>query len=344
MPVLANVLIKAKENMLSVFATDLEVSLKDQIPVDIDSEGGVVVNARVFFDIIKELNDGKIQLTKKENNWLEIKQGKAISNIVGIDVNDFPSLPTYSGEKFSKVPSQVICDMIEKTIYSVSNDETRYHLNGVYFEQCSKGNKNTYRMVATDGHRLSVVDRESKEKISMEEGVIIPRKGLHEIKKLLESIDGEFEMAVEGSQIIIRYETTVLMVRLIEGKYPNYEQLIPKNLSSTVNLKKDKFLTSLRRVALLSNQKSRGVTFTLNSGKMEITSNSPEVGDSKEEIDVDYSGDELKIGFNSKFILDVLNSTNEESISLELKDGLSPGLLKPEQDSSYTCVIMPMRI
>ncbi len=344
MPVLVNILLSTGKNALTVFATDLEVSLTDQVSANIKKEGQVAVGAKVFFDVIRELNEGKIHLTKKENNWLEIKQNKSVSNIVGISVKEYPKLPTHSAEKFVKMSAAIICEMIEKTIYSVSSDETRYHLNGVYFEQYSKNNKTFYRMVATDGHRLSMIDRTSNEEININSGVIIPRKGLSEIKKLLDAVDGEFEIAVEGSQVVIRYKTTLLMIRLIEGKYPNYEQLLPKKLSSVINLQKNNLLTSLKRVSLLSNQKSKGVTFTFNSGKMEITSNNPDLGDSKEEVEINYEGNELKIGFNAKYILEVLSSINEENIKLELKDQLSPGLIRPETDSNYTCVVMPMRI
>ena len=201
-------------------------------------------------------------------------------------------------------------------------------------------------MVATDGHRLCMINRNIGDKIvgTSGQGVIIPRKGLNEIRKLLDGLDGNFEIAFEGAQLIVRAESTLLMIRLIEGKYPNYQQLIPQTLKQTIKVRRDELYSTLKRVSLLSNQKSKGVTFALSSGRMEVSSNNPEMGDAKEELEIDYKGDEFKIGFNAKYILDVLNSIGEETVTLEMNDQLSPGLVKPEADPQYTCVVMPMRI
>lgn len=350
MPILINVLLEAKDNSLRVFATDLEVSLTDDATVKVSSEGKVAVNAKSLFDIIKELPEGLVVLEKKENNWLKISQNKAVFNIVGISPEEYPVFPTFVTKNFMKLEADVLSEMIEKTIYSVSNDETRYHLNGVFFEKQFEGDEIIYRMVATDGHRLSLVDRKSssKDMTKMNEGerqgVIIPRKGLNEIKKLLDSVEKDVDMAIEGSQLIIKNGSTVLMVRLIEGKYPNYQQLIPQNLPENLVVNREALFSSLKRVSLLSNAKSKGVTLNLTHGRLEITSNNPELGDAKEELEVDYSGKDIKIGFNAKYILDVLSSMNDEAVQVELNDQLSPGLVRPHNDKSYTCVVMPMRI
>ena len=177
--------------------------------------------------------------------------------------------------------------MIEKTIYSVSTDESRYHLNGVYMEQKPDF---SYTLVATDGHRLSLINRNipSINTHRQSPGVIIPRKGLNEIKKLLETFEGNLEFTIDGPQIILRHENTILMIRLVEGKYPSYQQFIPQKLSFKICVNREAFLASLKRVSLLANQKSKAVTLTISKGKMEITSNNPELGDAKEELDVDF--------------------------------------------------------
>lgn len=196
MPVLVNVLLETENQKLKVFATDLEVSLTDDVNALRSQNGRVAVGAKNLFDIVKELAEAPITLTKKENNWLEIKQNKSVFNIVGISADEFPVFPSYTTKEFLKIDATVLSDMIEKTIYSVSNDETRYHLNGVYFERQTGAAKETYRMVATDGHRLSLVDRQTEFKGTAlpAQGVIIPRKGLFEIKKILDSVSGEVEM------------------------------------------------------------------------------------------------------------------------------------------------------
>jgi DNA polymerase-3 subunit beta len=343
MPVLVNVLLDADQGELKVFATDLEVSLTDSVKAKITQPGKVAVSAKSLFEIAKELGEGMILLHKKENNWLEIKQGKYTSKIVGISAEEYPVFPTYAGNNFVRIETDVLKDMIDKTIYSVSNDETRYHLNGVYFE--SKGDEG-YTMVATDGHRLSLISKQipSSKNISQNQGVIIPRKGLSEIKKIIESMAGQFELAIEGSQLIVRHETTTLMIRLIEGKYPNYQQFIPQKLNLKIRVNREAFLTSLKRVSLLANHKSKAVTLSLTNGRMEIASNNPELGDAKEEIEVGYDGKDLKIGFNAKYITDVLNAITDDEVDFEINDQLSPGLMRPHNDKNYTCVVMPMRI
>lgn len=346
MPVLINVLLDAQKNRLKVFATNLEVSLTDEIDVTVMTPGKVAVSAKSLFEIVKELNDTEdVVLAKQENNWLKITQGKSVFNLVGISADEYPVFPANSPKEFIEIEAHVLADMIGKTIYSVSNDETRYHLNGVYFEKRMTASGPGLLMVATDGHRLSLVHKaQSATESRPGEGVIIPRKGLTEIYKLLENVDGVFKMAVEGPQLIVAYENTLLMIRLIEGKYPNYRQLIPQNLNEHIQVRRNDLLASLRRVSLLSNQKSKGVTLNFSNGKLEITSNNPELGDAKEEIEVDYKGNGLRIGFNAKYIMDVLTSIEEDEISLDLKDQLSPGVMRPKEDKDYTCVIMPMRI
>jgi DNA polymerase-3 subunit beta len=347
MPILVNVLLEATAASLKAFATDLEVSLTDEIPVLKAQVGRVAVSARSLFDIIKELEDGPLTLLRKANNWLEIKQKKSVFNLVGISADEYPVFPQYNTKDFVSFDPALLSDMIEKTIYSVSSDETRYHLNGVCLERRVQGSQVVYRMVATDGHRLSLVERavEGPSPTALPSaGVIIPKKGLMEIRKLLESTRSECEIAVEGSQLIFKVDRTVLMVRLIEGKYPNYQQLIPNNLACHAMVRRDILLSSLKRVSLLSNQKYKGVTLSISQGRMEITSNNPELGDAKEEIDIRYSGSDIKIGFNARYMLDVLNSFDDEEVDLELNDQLSPGLMRPHNDASYTCVVMPMRI
>jgi DNA polymerase-3 subunit beta len=342
MPILVNVLLEASDSSLKAYATDLEVSLTDHSPVVIKEAGKVAVSAKSLFDITKELFEGPLQLIKKENNWLEIKQGKFLSKIIGVAAEEYPVFPTYNSDRFFKIDSSEFKQMIDKTIYSVSNDETRYHLNGVYFESTQKNN---ITMVATDGHRLSLIKKEFSE-INFNEkiGVIIPKKGLFEIKKLIEnSVDNVF-IAVEGSQFILKSGTCILMIRLIEGKYPNYQQFIPQKLSQKIIIPRDLILSSLKRVSLLANQKSKAILFHFSPNKLEITSSNPELGDAKEELDLEYSGPEIKIGFNARYIEDALKNIEQDKIEIELNDQVSPGVIKGYDNSNYINVVMPMRI
>lgn len=346
MPILINVLLDAEGDSLKVFATDLEVSLTDRVNTIVERPGRVAVNAKSLFDILKELPSGPIEIEKRENNWLRIRQNQVESNIVGISPEEYPVFPSFSTEAFVKLDPAVLSEMIEKTIYSVSNDETRYHLNGVYFHPYNESGKKGFRMVATDGHRLSVIERNATDEGEHlnASGVIIPRKGLNEIRKLLDHVNKPIEMAIDGAQLVVRSGTTVLMIRLIEGKYPNYQQLIPRDLTQRLSVNRDALLSSLKRVSLFSNQKSKGVTLNLSNNSMEISSNNPELGDARETIEVEYNGKDLRIGFNAKYILDVLSSIHDDTVQMQFNDQLSPGLVRPINDESYTCVVMPMRI
>lgn len=342
MPILVNVLLEAQDNSLKAYATDLEVSLTDVVPSQIKEPGKVAVSAKSLFEITKELMDGPIQLIKKENNWLEIKQGKFLSKIIGVAAEEYPVFPTYNSENFSKINAAEFKMMIDKTIYSVSNDETRYHLNGVFFESFEK---NKITMVATDGHRLSLIHKTFKELSFTEKiGVIIPKKGLFEIKKLIESTVEDVYIAVEGSQFILKSGSSVLMIRLIEGKYPNYQQFIPQKLTHKIVVPREMILSSLKRVSLLANQKSKAILMSFSENKLEITSNNPELGDAKEELDINYKGPDLKIGFNARYIEDVLKNIEQENVEFELNDQLSPGVLRAHNNADYLNVVMPMRI
>ncbi len=348
MPVLTNVLLSVSKNVLTVYATDLEVSIKSTCKVKCLEDGQVVVSAKSLFDILKEFPEGEISFKKLKNNSLAIEQKKLYFNINGINPDEFPVFPSLDTNNFISFSSNTIKEMIEKTIYSVSTDESRYHLNGVLFESKKDSKTLNMRMVATDGHRLSLIDKDLAITPSelFKEGIIVPRKGLNEIRKIVDFLDSKeiIEVAVDGVQLIIKSLNTILMIRLIEGRYPNYKQLLPKNLNLHAIINKDKLMSSLKRISLVSNQKSKGVTFSFSNGTVKIFSNSPDLGEAKEEIQVNYNEENLKIGFNAKYILDVLTSIKENEVQMSFKDQNSPVLLRPKGDEKYQCVVMPMRI
>ena len=344
----SNLLLEAENGKLKVFATDLQICLTDEIECECIKPGKAVVNAKSLFEILREMSSGTVSFERKENHWVIIKQGKSTFNIAGLNYDQFPVFPSFSTNNFSKINSKILSDMIGKTIYSVSHDETKQHLNGVLFEKINRGDECFVRMVATDGHRLSLVDRkvgDTSSDLFIPSGVIIPRKGLNELKHLIiDSVDDDIEVAVEGVQLIVQHNKTRLFIRLIEGKYPYYQQLIPEKSPHSLDLDREFLLASLKRVALLSQQESKGVVFTLADGKITITSNNPNVGDAKEEIEVGYTGSKLKMGFNSSYFLDVLTSFNEDQMSFSFKDGESAGVIKPSKDKDYTCIVMPMKV
>ncbi|OFZ72208.1 MAG: DNA polymerase III subunit beta [Bdellovibrionales bacterium RIFOXYD1_FULL_44_7] len=340
--ILANILCTVKDQYLSLSATDLEVGIKVNVPVEAQQEGRITLSAKHFFDIVKELPSKKLDVTRKDNNWVEIVCGKARFNVVSLSAEEYPALPIFEEKKYIDAKIDDLKDMIDRTAFAVSTDSTRYLLNGVFFE-CLE--KNISRMTATDGHRLSFVDHEVFITIpDLKRGIIIPKKGLNELRKLIEQGSSSVGLSFERGYIFVKLDDTHLFIRLIEGEYPDYRQVIPKSTDRVVVMNSDLFTSALKRISLLANEKSRGVKLTLQGATLTISSSNPDLGEAREEIDTEYNGDPIDIGFNSKYLLDCMSIIKSEKIELHLKDRLSPGILKETGQLHHTYVIMPMRI
>jgi DNA polymerase-3 subunit beta len=345
-PILANALLEARDGVLILTATDLEVGMRSSYPASIKIPGKVTVSAKKLFEIVKELPETELSFTAKENNWIEIRAGKALFNIVGLSADEFPHFQEPSQEQFFPIKGSLLKEMIDKTIFSISTDESKYNLNGILFRTIIENDQLYLRLVATDGHRLSMIQRHIPElKIEeLEKGVIFPRKGILELKKLAEDGDNDLMIGFMDNNAVIKKDQTIVIMRLVDGEFPDYNRVIPKTNEYTVSISRDLFIHALRRMSILSNEKSRGVRMLLKKDTIEISSSNPEIGDAKEDIPIQYQGPEISIGFNARYILDILQIQNEETIQILLKDNLSPGLIRPEQDLNYTAVVMPMRL
>jgi len=348
MPILANTLIEApskgEDEPLQLAATDLEVGVRSQHPANIEEVGGLTVSAKKLFEIVRELPDEKIELEASANSYLEIRCNRSRFTLAGTAPEEYPTLPEFSPEKTVPVSAAVLSAMIERTMYAASLDETRYNLNGVYLEVLDDSKE--IRLVATDGHRLACVDREIEGDASaLASGVIIPRKGLGELKRLVDEDDAEeIELAFAKNSGLARKGDVVLVMRLIEGEFPNYNQVIPTELTRHLTLPTDTFSHALRRVALLSSERSRAVKLELSEGQLVISSSNPDLGDAREELDVDYAGDELSIGFNARYLLDAVGAIQSKEMRFSFQDDLSPARISPTEDEKTLAVVMPMRI
>jgi len=350
MPILSHVLIEARKGQLVVSATDLDlaVSSEHEKGCEILKEGAVAVSARHLYDIVRALPEQQVTLKKAHNNYLEVKSGPSEFRIVGLPAEDFPALPRFEKVPFAEVDAASLLDMIERTFFAVSTDETRYNLNGVFFEPSAEA----LRLVATDGHRLSLVERKMGATFGLKRGVILPKKGLQELKKLLgEAAESgeeksETKLGFVENSAIVRRPGVVLSMRLIEGLFPDYRQVIPKAGEKVVKLGRERFQETLRRVSLLSSDKAHAVKLELGKGSLRVLSQNPDLGEAKEEVPVEYEGEPLKIGFNARYVLDVLQVAKSKDITLELADDLSPGVIRGAEaiDEGFTAVVMPMRI
>jgi DNA polymerase-3 subunit beta len=349
MPILSHVLLEAKKgNELHISATDLDLSVSSQHACEVSKEGGMAVSAKHLYEIVRAAPEQTVTLKKAGNNYLEVKSGASEFRIVGLPAEDFPALPRFERVAFVTVDPKALLDQVERTSFAASTDETRYNLNGVFFEPHGP----VLRLVATDGHRLAVSERPLQGDFALKKGVILPKKGLQELRKLLteaaesgeEKPDAQLGFAENSA--VFRRPGVVLAMRLIEGLFPDYRQVIPKQGEKVLKLGRQRFLETLRRVSLLSSDKSHAVKLELSEGLLKVLSNNPDLGEAREEVPVEYAGEPLKIGFNARYLIDVVGVLKADDVLLELADDLSPGVLKGagEPDAGYTAVVMPMRI
>ncbi|MDA3904307.1 MAG: DNA polymerase III subunit beta [Desulfuromusa sp.] len=344
-PILANVLIEAANNEITITATDLEVGLKSKYKAKVIDEGKITVSAKKMYEIIKELPDQEIKFNSKNNFWVEIKCHKSLFNLVGLSPDEFPKFPDIVLEKNS-IDKNILNEMIEKTLFSVSSDETKFNLTGIYI----KANKidNSYKLifVSTDGHRLSMIQRNLENDLDDRymEGFILPKKGIIELKKLLETLDGNINIGISDNNFSVSNKKTTLIMRMVDGDFPDYKRVIPDTGKNAAVINKNLFLHALKRISVLSSEKSKGVKTSLKKDTLILSSSNPDLGDAKEEIDIIYNGDDISIGFNAKYIIEILQSIKNENIIFNLKDNISPGRINPENDEDHISVIMPMRL
>jgi len=343
MTILLNVLIETQETGVSITATNLEIGLKGIYPAEIIKEGKATLSAKKLYEVVKELPEKSVSLRLKENQWVEICSGKSIFNIMGLGAESFPSLPSYEEEGFYSAETEMLREMIEKTLFAVSSDEARYNLTGVFLAHT--GEEAGMRMVATDGYRLSIIERPLKmEGKELESGILLPKKGLAELNRLMDEGGDKVWIKLKNNNFIVKKDNVVLIMRLLDAEFPDYRQVIPQKSKRQIKIKRSQILESLRRVAILSSEKTRGVRFHFSPDFLELSAYNPELGEAKEELSIEYKGEELSVGFNSRFVLEVLNVLNSQEVVFELEDSKSPAIIRPTDDAKYTCIVMPMRI
>ncbi|PID58834.1 DNA polymerase III subunit beta [candidate division KSB3 bacterium] len=343
-PVLSNLLLETDvENIaITLVATNLEVGISTVLPASEVTEGSITIPAQKIFEILRELPDSTLNLTIDENNWVSLDCSNANFKLAGLPRTDFPELPALPSQGTIIFPQAMLKDMIAKTAFAVSNDESRYALTGVLFSI----DENEFSMVATDGHRLALIKKPHAVELDEESSreVIIPLKAVNEVKKMCDG-DDQISINLGESQIAFRKENTMLVSRLIDAQFPDYRQVIPAESRFTLTADKEELLHAIRRVSLLCSE-TRLMKFSVSEGRLSLSSNDPNLGEAKESMTVDYDGEELAIGFNAKYVMDFLSVTTGEKIFIKLSDALSPGLFSSdgEEDEGFSCVIMPMRV
>lgn len=343
-PILSNVLIETGDSRILLIATDLDVSLQTECAAEPARGGSIVLQARKLFDIVRNLPDAEIQFTKEDNDWVRIVCAASNFRIVGQAKEHFPSTP--KSEKGGVIiPAAVMHGLINRTAFAITQEESRYALNGALLLLA----EGRLQMVATDGHRLALaasdIEKSSGEADQLK--VIVPKKALIELAKLTAGVDDNLELSRDENHLYFEIQNRNLTSRMLAGQFPNYELVLPKNNDKSVSLNVDKLTQGIRRAALMADERSHGVKVEITTGKLSITSQSADVGEAKEDIPLDYTGESLSIGFNAQYLLDFLGVVATDEVIFEFKDEQSPALMRPSGDgegSEYKYVIMPMRL
>jgi DNA polymerase-3 subunit beta len=344
-PILANVLIEADGDQVKFLATDLEVGLRSRCSASVAKGGSLTLPAKKLYEIIKALPETDVRIEENKNG-VKVAADRFDSRMQTLPREDFPSLPDATGSYSATLPREVLKQMVAKTQFAITGEDTRYFLNGALFIQ----KPDMMSLVATDGHRLALIsvprEKVKGKKGEEEERVILPRKTLLEMGRLLAEGEGDIQYERGENHLFFNIGGRLLISRMIDGQFPAFERVIPKSNDKRVEFDRDRLTSAVKRVALLSNERSRAVKFQIDKGKVEIASSSPEFGEAKEAIVVDYDGAPVTICFNAQYVLDFLAVVETDSVSLEFKDEMSQAVMKPigAENYDYTYVIMPMRV
>jgi len=336
LPILSNILLEAQQGNLKLTATDLDVGISCVIPVDTQETGAITVPAKRFSDIIKEFPVDEVNLTTKKNNQVNISAENCEFKIMGLSKEEFPKLPEFTDKEAIKIGQAGLKHMLTLTSFAVSFDETRYILNGILF----KINKNNLTLVATDGKRLAIFEKKLAQPTDRDISIIVPIKTVHELNKNLRD-DGELSLVLGNNQVLFDLGSVVIISRLIEGEFPDYRQVVPLASNNKIKANRELFLLAVRRAALLSTPDYQAIKVEVFKNKMVLSKSTPDVGESREELAVEYQGKEMVIGFNPGYLIDVLKNLSDESVELELTDGEKPGVVR---SNGYVYIVLPMRL
>lgn len=345
-PILSNFLFEAAGDKLSITATDLDLSLRTACPAKVKKEGSCTVPARKLYDYVKLLGDGDISIKLLDNHWVQIRSGRSNTKMVGMARANFPALPLFPAESAIKLPARVLHNLIAKTIFSISNEESRYTLNGALLVLKPE----SIVMVATDGHRLAHVENvTSRLPVSGEMRILVPKKAMGELSALLSAAEIEFvEFAKDESTLFFRMGGRLLTSRQLTGQFPNYEAVLPKDNNKSVTVHCEELTGAIQRVAQFADERSNVIRMRLENDELKVSSSNTEIGESEDSMETKYSGDAVVIGFNSHYLIEFLRVVASGDVRFEFKDAQSAGQLRPDEPADseykYRYIVMPMRI
>jgi len=342
LPILSNVLIETLKNKVKLTSTDLDIGISILLEAEIQEQGAITLPAKRLSDIIKELPDGEINIIVKKNNVVYIRLESCEFKLMGLPKDEFPKLPEFKDREVVELEQVILKEMLQLTSFAISHEETRYVLNGLLLELKKHPHKDKFvlKMVATDGRRLTLAEKELDTKLGKEIKIIIPQKTITELQRNLKD-DGKILIVIAPNQAFFELDHTIIITRLIEGEFPNYARVIPAPTETKVKIDRHQFLQAVRRAGLLSTPDSLAIRLELTNNKLTLTKSTPDVGESREELAVEYQGKDLIIGFNPAYLIDVLRNLSGAFVELELTEPEKPGVIRTED---YVYLIQPMRL
>ena len=344
--VLSNVKIDAKGDTVSLTATDMDLAIVEKTKAAVSKPGSITLAAHTFYDIVRKLPEGaQVEITESEDgSKASIRSGQSRFSLACLPVEDFPVMAEGELSHNFTLKSAECLSLVDKPSFAVSTEETRYYLNGIYLHPAGTGEARVLRSVATDGHRLARIEVALPAGAENMPGVIVPRKCIHELRKLLEEGDGDVQVSLSDTKIRFVYNNAVLVSKLIDGNFPDYERVIPVNNDKIMEVDCKAFRQAVDRVSVISTEKSRAVKFQIDAGKLTLSTSSTEHGTANEELDVTYSAGKIEAGFNARYLLDMMAQIEGDTAQFILNDGASPAIVRDTADVAALYVIMPMRV
>ncbi len=345
MPILSTILLSAKGSIVNISATDLELGFQQVVPANVIKEGSVTISGRKLFEILKESRKHEFYIKEKENNRVFLSDNVARFELACLPADEYPSFIEPEEIIMVEVDGETLSEMINKTIYSVTREEAGFKLSGVFTEKVLHDENIFLRMVTTDGHRLSMIDKyfTKLESLELRNGVMIPKKGMSEINKLA-SEGGTIKIGFEQKKCVAKKDNALLVIRLLESKFPDYHSVIPQEENISININRESFLEAMRKMLILSNERYRAVKITIKKNIMDLVSTNPDLGEAQENMEIDYQGENLEMGFNPQYFVDAVQSMESEFIILSFIDNTKPCIIKGEADKGFLGLVMPMRV
>jgi len=346
LPILANILIEANNNQLILSSTDMDISIVEKIDCNVTENGATTINSQILYDIVRKLDDNsEIEIISNSGKLLTLRANGSRFSLASLPKEDYPIIDQdNSGANNISINSKILFKLIDKTKFAISNEETRYFLNGLYFNVNNEDSKKIVTLVGTDGHRLAKFSHEINLDTGQVSGVIIPKKTIYELSKLLSEIDKEISISISSNKIIFIIGEIILISKLIDGSFPDYKRVIPNDNLNILQVKRNKLLSAVDRVSTIANEKSPVIKFNLLENNLNLNTINNQSSTASEDLQLDYKGDDIEIGFNSKYIMDLVNNLEDEEISIKFKDNTSPIIAQEKSNSNLVYVLMPMRV